>query len=211
MRGSAQDELLNVEDGFIVCDMRGGTVDLISYSVTKLQPTTVKEITVGNGDQCGGIFVDRAFLQWLERRLGTTDFIKIAGCRSEDVPRTSLSTKAARMLQDFTLEIKSGFSGYETNFLRLSSPLSASDDDARGFIDGEIKIEPHDLVTMFEFPVRRTYELLLEQLQQARKLTRITIKYVFMVGGFAESPYMYSKIKKFAEANGLKAVRPSFA
>jgi hypothetical protein len=33
------------------------------------------------------------------------------------------------MVQDFTLEVKSGFSGSETNVLRLPAPLSALDDD----------------------------------------------------------------------------------
>jgi molecular chaperone DnaK (HSP70) len=211
LRGSAQDAQLSIGDGFIVCDMGGGTVDLISYRVTKLQPTSVEEVTVGNGDQCGGTFVDRAFLHWLERRLGTTDFVAITGCRSEDIPRTSLSTKAARMLQDFTLEVKSGYSGTEINFLRLPSPLNGVDDEQRGICDGEIKIMPDDMVTMFELSVRRTYELLLEQLQQVRNSGKADIKYIFMVGGFAESPYIYSKIKTFAEANGLKAIRPSYA
>lgn len=141
LRGTAQDHQLSVGDGFILCDMGGGTVDLISYKVGKLEPTVVEEVTVGSGDQCGGTFVDRAFLQWLERRLGTADFVKIAGCRSEDVPRTTMSKKAGRMLQDFVSEVKSGFSGTETNFLRLPSPLNGIDDDeVRGIYDGEIKI-----------------------------------------------------------------------
>jgi molecular chaperone DnaK (HSP70) len=141
LRGTAHENQLKLGDGFTVCDMGGGTVDLISYKVAGLDPIVVEEATVGNGDQCGGSFVDRAFLKWLERRLGTPDFVTIAGCRSEDVPHTSLAKKAAIMLQDFTLEVKSGFSGTETNFLRLPAPLSALDDDElRGICDGEITI-----------------------------------------------------------------------
>lgn len=121
--------------------MGGGTVDLISYRVAELEPTTLEEATVGNGDKCGGSFVDRGFLKWLERRLGTADFVLIAGERSEELSRTSLSPKLSRMVQDFILEAKSGFSGYETNFLRLPVPLSSiEDDEARGIQDGEIKI-----------------------------------------------------------------------
>jgi uncharacterized protein YaeQ len=85
--------------------------------------------------------LNRAFLHWLELRLGTEDFIKIAGCRSEQIPRTMLSKKAARMLQNFTLEIKGGFSGTETYTLPLPNPLSAiEDDEERGIEDGEIRI-----------------------------------------------------------------------
>jgi hypothetical protein len=32
-----------------------------------------------------------------------------------------------------------------------------------------------------------------------------------MVGGFSESPYMYEKIKAFAEGIGLIAIRPAHA
>lgn len=141
LRGTSQDTKLAVGDGFIVCDMGGGTVDLIAYRVASVQPTVIEEATVGNGAQCGGSFIDRAFLQWLELRLGTDDFIKIAGCRSEELPRTSLNRKAAKLLQDFTMEVKSGFSGTQTNYLLLPNPLSAIDDDEkRGISDGDLKI-----------------------------------------------------------------------
>ena len=143
LRGTAQDTQFAVGDGFIVCDMGGGTVDLISYRVAGLDPTIVEEATIGNGDQCGGSFVDRAFLEWLERRLGSQDFEKLTGCRSEDIPHTSLSPKAAKMLQNFTLCAKSGFSGDEENYLTLPKPLNAiEDDETRGICDGEIKIKP---------------------------------------------------------------------
>jgi hypothetical protein len=32
-----------------------------------------------------------------------------------------------------------------------------------------------------------------------------------MVGGFSESPYIYEKIKVFAEGNGLQVIRPAYA
>lgn len=141
MCGGAQGKQLAVGDGFIVCDMGGGTVDLISYRVANLQPTMVEEATVGSGDQCGSTFVDRAFIQWLEDKLGVDDFMKIAGCRAKDVLHTSLSQKLGRIVSDFIMEAKTGFSGKENNFLRLPAPLSAlGDDDTRGICDGEIAI-----------------------------------------------------------------------
>lgn len=143
LRGSVQDEQFAIGDGFIVCDMGGGTVDLISYRVAGLEPTILEEATVGIGAQCGGSFVDRGFLRWLERRLGIDDFVKIAGSSSENIPRTLLSPKLSRMVQDFVLEAKSGFFGTETNFLRLPKPLNSIDDDeVKGIVDGEIVITP---------------------------------------------------------------------
>jgi hypothetical protein len=141
LRGSVQDEQFAVGDGFIVCDMGGGTVDMISYRVASLEPTVLEEATIGSGDQCGGSFVERKFIQCLERRLGTNDFVSIAGTRSDDLPRTSLTSKMGRMVQDFVRECKSGFTGTETNHIRLPPPLSGiGEDDARGIVDGEIVI-----------------------------------------------------------------------
>ncbi|EUC40240.1 hypothetical protein COCMIDRAFT_109318 [Bipolaris oryzae ATCC 44560] len=211
LRGTAQDAKLSIGDGFIVCDMGGGTVDLIAYRVTSIQPTVIEEATVGSGAQCGGSFIDRAFLQWLERRLGTQDFVKIAGCRSEEIPRTSLTRKAAKLLQDFTMEVKSGFSGTQTNYLLLPSPLSAIDDDEkRGISDGELKITADDTRAMFDSCLCQTYEQIQEQIRRAR-ISEVKIKYVFMVGGFSESPYMFSKIRDFVKKQEIQAIRPPYA
>ncbi|KAL1604233.1 hypothetical protein SLS59_004027 [Nothophoma quercina] len=211
LRLSAQGSLFAVNDGFIVCDMGGGTVDLISYRVDKINPVAVEEVTIGCGDQCGGSFVDRVFLRWLEIKLGTIDFLKISECRSENMPRTSLSKKLARMLQDFTLEIKSGFSGTETSYIRLPNPLSSIDEDeSRGIREGEIQITPEDMISMFEFPLRRTYELLGDQLQKAKRVKKVNMKYVFMIGGFSESPYMSQKVTEFVKKAELQAIRPAY-
>lgn len=129
LRETVHDSKFGTGDGFIVCDMGGGTVDLISYRVVKSNPTRIEEATIGSGGQCGGTFIERAFLKWLESRLGTPDFVTIAGCRAESLPRTMLSKKAARMIQNFILEVKSGFSGTENYTIQLPSPLSAIEDD----------------------------------------------------------------------------------
>jgi molecular chaperone DnaK (HSP70) len=212
LRGTTHDQQLAINDGFIICDMGGGTVDLISYRIAGLRPTVVEEATVGTGHQCGGSFVDRAFIKWLEHRLGAELFLKIADCLSEDVLRTSLTPKLGRIVQDFILEAKTGFSGNETNFLRLPAPLSAIEDDAaRGISDGEILIKPEDMIEMFKFPIEKTCDLINGQITAARKTSKAKLKYIFLVGGFSESPYVYSKIKEFVEKKGLKTIRPAYA
>ncbi|KAF1950892.1 Hsp70 family protein [Byssothecium circinans] len=209
LQGSVQDEQLAIGDGFVVCDMGGGTVDLIAYRVAGIDPTVVEEATIGSGDQCGGSFVDRAFLVWLEMKLGIEDFLKIAGCRAADLSRTSLPPKLGRMVQDFTLTAKSGFSGTEEYYLRLPAVLGAIEDEERGICDGEIQVTADDMIHMFEFPLRRTKELLQEQLRLAAGSGNASVKYIFMVGGFAESPYMHSQISELARTyTQLQAVKP---
>jgi len=76
--------------------MGRGIVDLISYHVAELKPTILEEATVRISDSCGG------------------NFVLIARERSEELPRTSLSPKLSRMVQDFILKANSGFSSYKT-------------------------------------------------------------------------------------------------
>jgi hypothetical protein len=62
---------LSVGDTFVVCDAGGGTVDLISYTVTKLDPfIEVKEAAPGSGGLCGSTFINGRFKEYLEFKLG---------------------------------------------------------------------------------------------------------------------------------------------
>ncbi|CAN9134369.1 unnamed protein product [Alternaria alternata] len=212
LRGTTQDAHFAVGDGFIVCDMGGGTVDLISYRVTGLNPTVIEEATVGCGDQCGGSSVDRAFLRWLEGRIGTADFVKIAGCRSEEVKYNSLEKRAATMLQNFTSGAKAGFSGTETYIMPLPFPLSRIEDDkSRGITDGEIQTTAEDMQGMFEKSIGHTYKLITQQHRLGTDAKNIKMKYIFMVGGFSESPYVNIKIGEFVENLKLIPIKPDYA
>lgn len=61
---------LSVGDTFVICDAGGGTVDLISYTVTKLDPIIeVKEAAPGSGGHCGSTFINGRFKDYLQFRL----------------------------------------------------------------------------------------------------------------------------------------------
>jgi hypothetical protein len=138
LAGSVKDDQMEIGDGFVVCDMGGGTVDLISYRVVGTEPTSIEEATVGTGDQCGGSFVDRAFMQWLEDKLGVDEFLKVANSPAHTLPRTSLPPKLAKMIQKFTFGAKYSFSGTEEYYLELPNPWNSIDDEMNGIADGEI-------------------------------------------------------------------------
>jgi len=65
---------LNVGDSFVICDAGGGTVDLISYTITKLKPILeVQEATPGTGALCGSTFLNMRFEKFLRAKLGKQD------------------------------------------------------------------------------------------------------------------------------------------
>lgn len=53
-------------DTFVLCDAGGGTVDLISYTISALFPNLqIKEAAPGTGDFCGSTYLDEAFSNYL--------------------------------------------------------------------------------------------------------------------------------------------------
>lgn len=63
--------IIEVGNTFVLCDAGGGTVDLISYTVTALKPRLeIKEAAPGTGSLCGSTFLNRKFEKFLEDKLG---------------------------------------------------------------------------------------------------------------------------------------------
>lgn len=62
---------IKINDTFVVCDAGGGTVDLISYKVSKLRPVLqIAEAAPGSGSSCGSTFLNRVFAKHMKNKLG---------------------------------------------------------------------------------------------------------------------------------------------
>ena len=62
---------LEIGDTFVLCDARGGTVDLISYTITGLYPKLqIKEASPGTYEFCGSTYLDERFSKYLVAKLG---------------------------------------------------------------------------------------------------------------------------------------------
>ncbi|KAG4032860.1 hypothetical protein MFRU_006g03210 [Monilinia fructicola] len=61
--------LLKRNDTFVLCDAGGGTVDLISYTISSLDPVPkLREAARGEGGLCGSIFLNRIFAKHLNEK-----------------------------------------------------------------------------------------------------------------------------------------------
>jgi len=77
---------MNVGDSILVCDAGGGTVDVVTYRITRLPPDLqVEECGVSSGGKCGSVFLNRIFENWVETELG-------AGNRLSDTARAEMMT-----------------------------------------------------------------------------------------------------------------------
>lgn len=65
---------LQIGDTFVLCDAGGGTVDLISYTVSALKPILkLDEAAPGIGACCGSTFLNRKFAEYLENKFGDNE------------------------------------------------------------------------------------------------------------------------------------------
>lgn len=61
---------LKIGDTFVICDAGGGTVDLISYKITGVNPLKIVESVSGSGDLCGSVYLDQRFEEYIRAVLG---------------------------------------------------------------------------------------------------------------------------------------------
>ena len=65
---------IRVDDTFVLCDAGGGTVDLISYTVSELRPMLkIDEAASGTGGLCGSTYLNRIFEQLLIAKFGQNE------------------------------------------------------------------------------------------------------------------------------------------
>lgn len=71
---SLQPNTLKEGDCFTVCDAGGGTVDLITYTITSLHSLQLQEVAVGTGALCGAVYLDRRFEEFVAEKIGRDRF-----------------------------------------------------------------------------------------------------------------------------------------
>jgi hypothetical protein len=87
-------------DVYVVCDVGGGTADIISYKIKETDPLVLYEIVEGKGKLCGAVFVDEAFQGLIKSRIGQQKWEKL-----------SRASKVKLMNDEWEFGIKRAFDG----------------------------------------------------------------------------------------------------
>ncbi|EFJ24727.1 hypothetical protein SELMODRAFT_414734 [Selaginella moellendorffii] len=179
-------------DKFLVADIGGGTIDIVVHEKESSAPGKheVHEVSASSGELGGGTYVDRNFMEFLEKKIGC--FRRF--CQQEQ------SIVYHRILMWWLgPDGKCTFNGSCPKLLEVPKKLSKAwkkhDKTVRGFAEDddyydEIKICCEQMEAIFDTEVDKTIRLIQEKLDKVDD-----IKYIFLVGGFASSPYLRSRIK----------------
>lgn len=185
---------LNLQQGdrILVADIGGGTTDIVvqEWIGKSYENYSVKEVTCSSGGLCGGTYVDENFKRLVHAKIP---------CLGQFTAKNS-SSFMTNVMKKWE-EIKCSFGDVLTigeDFEISLPPALAKEwqafDEEKGFRVrdqyDELSLTHSDMKYIFDPVVDKNLELIAHQLGQTTD-----VKVIFVVGGFAGSPYLMTRIK----------------
>jgi len=172
-------------DGVVIVDAGGGTVDISSYS--RNQKEDFEEIAVPQSHFQGSVFVTFHARQFLKAYLSDSPFL-------DDLDH---------IIQCFDKTTKLRFNKAEgIEYVKFGS--TRENDESCNIRFGQLRLMGSDVAQFFQPSIDCIVEAVLEQKSSAHK----TISHVVLVGGFAASNWLFSKVHELLIPAGLNVVRP---
>ncbi|KIK43059.1 hypothetical protein CY34DRAFT_804224 [Suillus luteus UH-Slu-Lm8-n1] len=174
--------------GVVVIDAGGGTLDLSAYSMT-LSPTLIEEIAAAECRLQGSVFVTRRAHGLLQDKLsgsrfGTPDIIQ-------------------QMTDVFDSTAKLRFRNMEDpSYIKFGTVRDK--DPQRDIRNGQLKLSGQDVAKLFEPSISS----IIEAFETQRRAAGTPITFVFFVGGFAASDWMFAKLQAYFQSLGISFSRP---
>jgi len=176
--------MLRLNDVFVVCDAGGGTVDLISYTITSIKPLKVVETTVGSGGLRGAQMLNVNFEEHVKKRIGEAKFKQY----KTDKPK---SWRIA--LDNFEDSVKRWFG--TVSMTEFEIPLHGMEDNMdAGIEDGCLILTVDQLKSIFDPIVANVIALVEHQVSKVRDQGR-KVAAIMCVGGWGQSAYLYTRLK----------------
>ncbi|KAL2066732.1 hypothetical protein VTL71DRAFT_2804 [Oculimacula yallundae] len=199
-----KDFSLAVGDAFVVCDAGGGTVDLISYEITQLNPRLeLKELVPGTGNMSGSLGLNKRFEESVKDLVGEDVFFQL---------RKSKGFRLA--VEYFDQSVKTSYRGEVDEEYLVNFPMAnLADDEERHLSSNCWTMNGDDVKTIFDPLIRDIEKLVAEQVQLVTikrlndghpKATQI--KAIFLVGGFGSSGFLRNRLQ--AEHPDIQVVQP---
>ncbi|KAM0420288.1 hypothetical protein ACHAPT_011949 [Fusarium lateritium] len=192
---------------YVVCDAGGGTVDLITYEIKSVDPVRMSEAVEGQGDLCGGVFVDEAFERICRERFGQT---------WKNLGREG---KKEIMKDGWEYSIKPQFStgNPEKEYVvRLPSEMLARMTKKRGdeatkepvIKRGRIHFKESHIKDTFTKVFADIVNLIDSQVEKARAQD-LDVTGIILVGGLGGSPYLYSHLQDTYSKKAIDVLQAS--
>ncbi|KAM0786234.1 hypothetical protein ACM66B_007035 [Microbotryomycetes sp. NB124-2] len=189
---------LRPSQSFLLCDAGGGTVDTAVYKLMgQLSQLEIAEMCVRSGANAGSLFVDLKFEELIRKIL-------------KDHPEHLDAPSIAAFMHSFSETDKLDFHGMQDddNVYRFNCfNVENSHDPSIGLEWGELCIPGQVLRTEVFDPI---IEQVLDLLQfQLSKVASTRIDAIILVGGFAASEYLFTRVQQTFGASIAVIARPN--
>ncbi|KAF8132032.1 hypothetical protein EV363DRAFT_1329667 [Boletus edulis] len=179
---------LKEDQGIMIINAGGETIDVNSYCMTT-SPPTFQEIAPVECRLQGAVFVTRRAQQLLTVKLKGSKF-----GTPEDV---------AQMTSEFDKTTKLRFNNpAEPSYIRFGTMKDR--DLAFNIKSGQLKLPGTDVATLFEPSIAA----IIDAVENQRRLATKPINSIFLVGGFAASDWLFSKLQEHVRPLNLDFYRP---
>ncbi|KAF8917493.1 hypothetical protein CPB85DRAFT_1374267 [Mucidula mucida] len=185
------DDILSSEHkaGFLVADAGGGTLDISSYTILGQHPLVIEEVAPPDCIFAGSVFVSRRARQLLEEKLknskyGTPETLDHITKRFDETTKRLFRVKT------------------QTQFIAFGSPLDK--DPAAGIRSGQLKLTGEEVAGLFEPSIQAAVTAIKAQIDASKG----NIKSVFLVGGYAASPWLFSQLQERLAKYKVAVSRP---
>ncbi|CAI7624666.1 unnamed protein product [Penicillium crustosum] len=191
-------------DVYMICDAGGGTVDLISYKISQVNPITLDEAVEGTGGLCGGIFIDNGFERIVKARLGRR-WEKISQNGIKEILKGEWEQSIKRGYKPQNAEKE-----YAIRIPAEAFENTSLDDTSREphIKKGRIHFKGSHLQEAFTDSIAGIDKLVDEQLTKSKE-KNIRVKSIILVGGLGSSPYVYQHLKDRHSKAGITILQAS--
>ncbi|EIW80616.1 hypothetical protein CONPUDRAFT_166095 [Coniophora puteana RWD-64-598 SS2] len=179
--------------GVIIVDAGGGTIDVSAYSMVSddntSTPVSFEEIAPAECRLQGSVFVTRRANALLNEKLEGSRF--------------AAPDYISQMTEAFDKTTKLRFrSKDEPSYVKFGTMRDK--DQSFGIRSGQLRLQGHDVAALFEPSIQSVVNVI----NQQRKASTMEIGFVFLVGGFAASGYLFSQLQVRLASTGLSLSRP---
>ncbi|PVH99820.1 hypothetical protein DM02DRAFT_629036 [Periconia macrospinosa] len=178
---------IKFDEVVLILDAGGGTVDAVTYGITKEEPLRMDaEVVKPDSEVCGASFINHRFKEVLEERLKDETYLIKNG------------KTLATIIEGQTIMFENGEKrsfNTEDRYSELD-PIYIDDlkeDRQKGLRQNCFILNPNEINYIFKDSLRGTRDLLKRQLQLAEDKA---VQKVILTGGFGQSPALQDYLRK---------------
>ncbi|GAW12411.1 hypothetical protein ANO14919_017770 [Xylariales sp. No.14919] len=184
INGHNKYDVLENGQTFVIADLGGGTVDLISYRVKATQPKLLlEEVVEGDGALCGATFLDQAFSSYLKSKVWQKKQ-KDRNLKSWDQMHIEERKRIMNTVWEKGIKRKY-YDGQPGHIIDLG---------AQGNRRPDILLDADGLNEIFDSVYQDISKLVEGQVEAIVKKTGKKPQFIVLTGGFGRCEYIYRKL-----------------